>query len=143
LFICVVGVVSKGTYVGIGAPDERLNDNMQRDGRMVSTLSMNWELADSELIVHLAVSNFLLQLFDLYQRLHLRHPPSNRYRKDASHHRLGDTRSLGYLNPHRHHWTAYYVSPHLSKLGQECGTVFTAYCHYELELSRICCGGAY
>ncbi|RSL68601.1 hypothetical protein CEP54_002706 [Fusarium duplospermum] len=34
LFICVVGVVSKGTYVGIGAPDERLNHNMQRDGRM-------------------------------------------------------------------------------------------------------------
>ncbi|KAF4983784.1 hypothetical protein FZEAL_868 [Fusarium zealandicum] len=34
LFACVVGVVSRGTYAGIGTRDEFLNDNMQRDGRM-------------------------------------------------------------------------------------------------------------
>ncbi|KAI8725634.1 hypothetical protein NCS52_00135000 [Fusarium sp. LHS14.1] len=34
LFMCVAGMVPKGTYVGIGAMDERLNDRMQQDGRM-------------------------------------------------------------------------------------------------------------
>lgn len=138
-----MGMVSKGTYVGIGAPDERLNDNMQRDGRMVSTLSMDRELAYLELTVHLAVSNFLLFLLHLYQRLYLRHPSADSHRKDTPHHRLGNARGLGRLNPHRHHWPSYHVSPHLSKLGQECGTMLTPCRYYELELSSICCGGAY
>lgn len=58
--MCVAGMVPRGTYAGIGALDERLNDNMQQDGRMVSIPSTGRELADLELTVYLALSNFLL-----------------------------------------------------------------------------------
>ncbi|KAM5354602.1 hypothetical protein ACJ41O_001249 [Fusarium nematophilum] len=38
LFMCVVGITSRGTYAGIGMRDEDLNDNMQQDGRMYTFL---------------------------------------------------------------------------------------------------------
>ncbi|KAF5001316.1 hypothetical protein FDECE_11000 [Fusarium decemcellulare] len=34
LFICAIGVASRGTYAGIGAVDDRLNSTMQIEGRM-------------------------------------------------------------------------------------------------------------
>ncbi|KAH6876581.1 hypothetical protein B0T10DRAFT_532644 [Thelonectria olida] len=34
LFVCLIGTVSHGSFVGIGLEDDKLNTNMQRNGRM-------------------------------------------------------------------------------------------------------------